>query len=59
MVQSVIDHEDLALAFEAAHPWGAFGEVKDVAGAALFLASEDASFVTGVMLPVDGGFVAQ
>jgi meso-butanediol dehydrogenase/(S,S)-butanediol dehydrogenase/diacetyl reductase len=30
-----------------------------VAGAAAFLASDDASWVTGVALPVDGGFLAQ
>ena len=32
---------------------------EEVASAALFLASEEASFVTGVALPVDGGFTAQ
>lgn len=32
---------------------------EEVAGCALFLASEEASFVTGVALPVDGGFTAQ
>jgi NAD(P)-dependent dehydrogenase (short-subunit alcohol dehydrogenase family) len=31
----------------------------EVANAALFLASDEASFITGVFLPVDGGFVAQ
>ena len=31
------------------------GEPEDIAGAAAFLASEDASFITGVNLPVDGG----
>jgi NAD(P)-dependent dehydrogenase (short-subunit alcohol dehydrogenase family) len=31
------------------------GSAWDVANAGLFLASEDASFITGVLLPVDGG----
>jgi NAD(P)-dependent dehydrogenase (short-subunit alcohol dehydrogenase family) len=34
------------------------GTVQDVAGAALFLASDDSSFVNGVALPVDGGACA-
>jgi meso-butanediol dehydrogenase/(S,S)-butanediol dehydrogenase/diacetyl reductase len=34
------------------------GEPKDIAGPVAFLASDDAAFVTGVVLPVDGGFLA-
>ncbi|MYA20396.1 MAG: SDR family oxidoreductase [Chloroflexi bacterium] len=41
------------------HPIGRLGRPEDVANAILFLASEDASFVTGVALPVDGGYTAQ
>lgn len=39
-------------------PLGRLGEVSDVAGAALFLASEASSFITGHTLLVDGGFTA-
>jgi len=39
-------------------PMGRFGEAHEVAGAAVFLASEAASFVTGTVLGVDGGFLA-
>jgi 2-deoxy-D-gluconate 3-dehydrogenase len=39
-------------------PMGRLGEVKDVAGAAVFLASEASNFVTGHALVVDGGYVA-
>ena len=35
------------------------GRVEEVAAAAAFLASDEASFITGVALPVDGGFTAQ
>ena len=40
-------------------PWGTWGEARDVAQGALFLASEHAAWVTGVALPVDGGFLAR
>jgi NAD(P)-dependent dehydrogenase (short-subunit alcohol dehydrogenase family) len=46
-------------AIEAMHPMGRIGEPSEVAAAILFLASDDASFVTGVILPVDGGYLAQ
>ncbi|MEM8550940.1 MAG: SDR family oxidoreductase, partial [Pseudomonadota bacterium] len=36
-----------------------FGEMEELAGAALFLASDQAGFVTGADLPVDGGFLAK
>jgi NAD(P)-dependent dehydrogenase (short-subunit alcohol dehydrogenase family) len=38
-------------------PMGRWGVPNDLAAAALFLASDDASFITGVALPVDGGLV--
>jgi len=39
-------------------PWPRLGRSEDVAGAALFLASDDASYVTGHNLMVDGGWMA-
>jgi NAD(P)-dependent dehydrogenase (short-subunit alcohol dehydrogenase family) len=44
--------------FEAKHPLGRIATPEEVARAVLFLASDDASFVTGVALPVDGGITA-
>ena len=40
------------------HMLGRFGRAEEIAAAALFLCSADASFVTGVALPVDGGYTA-
>jgi len=42
----------------AATPMGRFGKAEELGGAMVFLASDDAAFVTGVVVPVDGGFSA-
>ena len=44
---------------EARHPVGRLGEPREVAEAIAYLASDAASFVTGAVLPVDGGYLAQ
>jgi NAD(P)-dependent dehydrogenase (short-subunit alcohol dehydrogenase family) len=41
------------------HPLGRYITAEDCAAAALFLASDDAKNITGVLLPVDGGYVAR
>jgi NAD(P)-dependent dehydrogenase (short-subunit alcohol dehydrogenase family) len=48
----------LAPQIREAHQLGRFGKPVEIANAALFLASDEASFVTGVTLPVDGGYTA-
>ena len=40
------------------YPLGRVGEPEDVVGAALFLASDEAAWITGAVLPVDGGLIA-
>jgi NAD(P)-dependent dehydrogenase (short-subunit alcohol dehydrogenase family) len=47
--------EDMVKARDAACPMGKMGTGWDIAYAALFLASDEAKFITGVCLPVDGG----
>jgi NAD(P)-dependent dehydrogenase (short-subunit alcohol dehydrogenase family) len=45
--------------FEALEPVGRMGTPREVAQLALFLASDRSSFITGAVIPVDGGFVAR
>lgn len=51
-------HENLAR-MKQAIPLGRVGTPLEVAHAGLFLASDDASYITGVALPVDGGYTAR
>lgn len=50
--------EALAPLMDKLQPWPHHGRGEDIAGAALFLASDDASFITGEALVVDGGLTA-
>jgi len=49
------DHDAMMKARHAGNPMGRMGDAWDVARAAVFLASDDAAYITGVCLPVDGG----
>jgi NAD(P)-dependent dehydrogenase (short-subunit alcohol dehydrogenase family) len=51
--------EDMVRARDAACPMGRMGTAWDVAHAALFLASDEAAYITGVSLPVDGGLTCR
>ena len=43
----------------AMHPMGRFGQPEDVAGAAVYLASDESGWTTGAILTIDGGYSAQ
>ena len=52
------EHPELGAQLRALYPGGQFGKVQDVAACALFLASDDAAFINGAVVPVDGALTA-
>ena len=40
-------------------PFGRWGKPEDIGGAVVFLCSDAAGFITGAVLPVDGGYIAK
>lgn len=58
MFETTIKYSADSGVLERMHPFG-LGVPDDIAKAAVMLASEDASWITGVSLPVDGGYTAQ
>ncbi len=56
--QKLLDQTERGREFLLRTPMKRFGQVEELAGAAVFLASDAASFVTGEVLVVDGGFLA-
>ncbi len=59
MTADLMKDEGLMKEWSKEYPIGRFGKPEDVANACLFLASDESSFVTGTVLPVDGGITAQ
>lgn len=55
LTEDMVDDKELVDAFVKRMPLGRPAQPDDIAGAYLFLASNDARFITGVNLPVDGG----
>ena len=58
MTRGLTDDPDTRARVESLHPMGRLGRPEEVAHAALYLASDDAKYVTGAALAVDGGYTA-
>jgi NAD(P)-dependent dehydrogenase (short-subunit alcohol dehydrogenase family) len=59
LVQAIVDEGLLDKStVERRTPMGHMGEPRNIADAMLFLASDQAAFITGVTLPVDGGYTS-
>ena len=58
MTADLMKDADLMKEWSKEYPIGRFGKPEDVANACLYLASDESSFITGITLPVDGGFTA-
>jgi NAD(P)-dependent dehydrogenase (short-subunit alcohol dehydrogenase family) len=59
MTERMLSQPDIREQRIAATPLGRIGNVDDIAYGVLFLASEEASFMTGSELVIDGGWTAQ
>ncbi len=55
---ALLDGTERGREFKLRTPLGRFGQLEELGGAAIFLASESASYVNGAVLAVDGGFLA-
>ncbi len=58
VLSQAVDPEAVRSERTAAHPIGRLGRPEDIAGMAVYLASEESAWVTGAVFPVDGGYLA-
>jgi NAD(P)-dependent dehydrogenase (short-subunit alcohol dehydrogenase family) len=58
LTASLLAHPEARTRIGKTHPIGRWAQPEEIAKLAIFLASEDASFMTGAIVPIDGGFLA-
>jgi len=59
MIAGIMQQPEIASTVLDRHPIGRIGRPEEVASVVTFLTSDDASFITGSYIPVDGGYLAQ
>jgi len=58
MTEGIWENKEALPWIEAHHPFKGIGQPQDLANVALFLASEENTWMTGACVPVDGGYTA-
>jgi NAD(P)-dependent dehydrogenase (short-subunit alcohol dehydrogenase family) len=59
LTESYFSSDSFVAGLKSSIPLGTYGETRQIADAAVFLASTNADYITGIALPVDGGFLAE
>ena len=59
LTEGLTSDPEMLAALEQRHPMGRLGRPEEIANAALYLASDESSYVTGIPLAVDGGYTAR
>ena len=59
MIEEIREEMQIQLEYEQLYPMARLGQPDEIATAVVFLSSEAASFITGHILPVDGGYTCR